>query len=162
MNNIWAANKTNIWGYKQNHPELIIKDIGKWFPVPFLKQYVIKLVRQSMLCRGINKWLKCRRDLIAYKKIKKHEIKQFTLAKAAALEELKSKTFDLRLLETGEKSIPDLLNYMAAERKFHIIKALLKEKEEVRGSLKAICMTERWQIWENKELKEMNSIECSD
>jgi len=28
--------------------------------------------------------------------------------------------------------------------------------------LKTLCMTDRWQIWEGKELFEMNSINASD
>ena len=72
----------NIWSYKQNHPELVIQDIGSYMmknrngfnDIPAL----LETVRNSLLARGINKWLKVRRDLIAYKKIQKHRVRELT------------------------------------------------------------------------------------
>ena len=70
---IFDANPSNIWNFRQNHPELVIRDCIQYGA---MTPYQLEVVRQSMLCRGINKWLKVRRDLIAYKKQIKHEIKQ--------------------------------------------------------------------------------------
>jgi len=69
--NIFDASPQNIWNYKQNHPEFVIRDLKKFG----ISDEIQNIVRQSMLCRGINKWLKVRRDLIAYKKQIKHQIK---------------------------------------------------------------------------------------
>ena len=147
MNNldIFAITPNNIWSYKQNHPELVINDLQ----IRGVSGEIIELVRISMLARGINKWLKVRRDLIAYKKIKKHQIKD--------------KFQDIMRIKGELKKVPfkTVESYMLLKQ-LAVVKAELKLLEEVRSSLKALCMTERWQIWKNKDLEDMNTIRASD
>jgi len=69
------VNPVNIWNYKQNHPELVIEDIRRMGA----SDHIMEIVRTSMLARGINKWLKVRRDLIAYKKKLRNDIKELNL-----------------------------------------------------------------------------------
>lgn len=154
---IWDAKPSNIWCYRQNHPEYVIDDIRKHFPIPFLSAYVQRLVRRSMLCRGINKWLKVRRDLIAYKKQIKHEI----VSLESSIPSLKQAMSEL-YVDFDNASIRQVIDYYRAREEYRIAKALLKYKQKVRGDLKALCMTERWQEWEGKELEDMNSIKASD
>ena len=54
MRDIFDVNPRNIWNFKQNHPELVVRDCKKY---GFTDEQ-IRVVRQSLLVRGINKWLK--------------------------------------------------------------------------------------------------------
>ena len=147
MNNldIFSVNPNNIWSYRQNHPELVINDLQ----IRGISKKTIELVRISMLARGINKWLKVRRDLIAYKKIKKHQIKN----KFQEIVNIKKK-----LKKTPFKTVDSYILF----KQLAVAKAELKILEEVRSSLKSMCMTERWQIWKGKDLSDMNTIKASD
>ncbi len=154
-------NPKNIWNFRQNHPELIVEDIGRSIDNAFggdffTKEQFMKIrntftnsTRAFLLARGVNKWFAVRRDLIAYKKQKKHEIKaklnEIVVIKEARSEaEFQSKEF--YILNTRHQ----------------VAKAELRILMEVRGSLKAMCMRDRWQIWEGKRLQDMNEIKCSD
>lgn len=56
------CNRKTIWGYAQNKPSLIVKDIKEKYPeIP--SDFIYKI----LLSRGIFKWLAVRRDLIKYK-----------------------------------------------------------------------------------------------
>ena len=57
-----------INGFRQNSPELVIRDAKNFLN---LDDGQCEVLRKIMLARGINKWLKARRDIIAFK----HEIK---------------------------------------------------------------------------------------
>jgi len=60
----------NIDNYRQNHPELIVKDIaGLWAPSP-------TTIRRILKFRGVNKWLRVRRLLIQLKIKWQREIRQ--------------------------------------------------------------------------------------
>ena len=155
---ILDATPKNIWNYQQNHPELVIKD---------LKEYgygddVQTLVRQSMLCRGINKWLKVRRDLIAYKKLIKHDIKTLTIELSILKSDMTNKYCTINHVINNEKTQEQLYEYFKARTKYEVAKEILKEKSKTRHDLKKLCMTERWQIWQGRKLNEMNSIKASD
>lgn len=148
----------NIWNYRQNHPELIVEDLryliqSNLVPADSVDEiqtnYITHMIRRTLLARGVNKWFAVRRDLIAYKKQKKHQItsKQAEIRVTKALvnnTEFQSKMFYI----------------LNADLK--VARAELKILEEVRGSLKRMCMRERWQIWEGKKLQDMNLISCSD
>ena len=126
-----------IWGFRQNHPELVIRDCKEYLG---MNDEELEFMRTVLLARGINKWLKVRRDLIAYKKQIKHEIK---------------KTYNERL--TKEKGSKDYL----------VLKERLKVLNSVRGTLKGLCMTERYQVWPKNcsigsSIRSMNTIKCSD
>ena len=61
-----------IWNFRQNNPELIIQDLGLYLDLDDEQK---ELVRKVLLARGVNKWFKVRRDLIAYKKQMRNTIK---------------------------------------------------------------------------------------
>ena len=147
------ATKDNIWNYRQNHPELVINDMRSLG----YGESIIKAVRSSMLARGINKWLKVRRDLIAYKKLIKHQIRQH----AQEIPKLKKEMTD-KWVDFSNATPIQIHEYHKARERYLISKELLKYKEIVRADLKTMCMTDRWQIWEGKELFEMNTINASD
>ena len=158
LTNIFKATPENIWNYRQNHPDLVIKDLDE-LHIPHSIQFA---VRKSMLVRGINKWLKVRRDLIAYKKGIKHQIKELIVKIPKLKEELHNNYVSIQQLEKGEKSLDEFLKYENISKNYLIAKDRLKLLQKIRGDLKALCMTERWQIWENKKLKDMNTIRESD
>ena len=136
----------NIWNFRQNNPELIIKDAAKYLG---LDDNDCELLRQILLARGVNKWLKVRRDLIAYKKQVKNELKQ---------------------IETERVALKSYLREERDERLYHhylALKGITKTLQGVRAQLRALCNTDRWQIWprlnsHHKELKAMNSLFASD
>jgi hypothetical protein len=158
LTNIFEATPENIWNYKQNHPELVIKDLQS-FNLPI---FVQDIVRQSMLARGINKWLKVRRDLIAYKKLIKHQVKELMIEVSQLKKELKENYVSIQQFEKGEKSLDEFLKYNNTVKNYLVAKDKLKLLQKIRGDLKSLCMTERWQLWENKKLKDMNTIRGSD
>ena len=159
---IWEASPGNIWNYRQNHPELVIKDIESHCSNIANVQDIIDLVRQSMLCRGINKWLKVRRDLIAHKKQIKNIVIQLSGEVVYAKQRMTETYCYPGQISTGEKTPDDYYNYMLARVDYEKAKVSLKIYEQERHILKNMCMTDRWQIWKDKKLEEMNTITCSD
>ncbi|MEK6878430.1 MAG: hypothetical protein AABY22_02420, partial [Nanoarchaeota archaeon] len=118
-----------------NHPELVIRDLREYLG---LDEEKLEFVRKVMLARGINKWLKVRRDLIAYKKSLRNTIKE-------TQKELSENPSELQKIKLKER---------------------LKFTSNARGVLKGLCMTERWQIWpKNGHIREgvrsMNTIKAS-
>jgi len=155
---IFSATPSNIWNFRQNHPELIIKDCED---CGFTDEQ-IRIIRQSMLVRGINKWLKVRRDLIAYKKQIKHGIKALNVLIPILKAEMNDLYCTNNQLAEGSKSINDLRRYYRKRIEYQSAKEKLKLLAEIRGTLKGLCMTNRWQIWQGKRLGEMNTIRASD
>lgn len=149
---IFAASPANIWNYRQNHPELVCDDCRHYG----LTEDQIEIVRRSMMARGINKWLKVRRDLIAYKKQIRHEIKRLN-------EEVRLIKVRMNAVYAPKgSSAEEVFIYMRDRAEYERLKERLKVLMDVRGKLKALCMTERWQVWQGMELKDMNSIKASD
>ena len=135
---MYQVSKENIWNFRQNNPELVIQDAKEFL---CLDDEQCQVLRDIMLARGINKWLKVRRDLIAYKKQIKHRIRE--------LNEL----------------IPQLKR-QAKWGEYRVERQELKTLMVVRGNLKSLCMTDRWQIWpvgrsHHNSIKEMNTITAS-
>jgi hypothetical protein len=127
------VNQQNIWNFRQNNPELIIADARLYLG---LNKEQCDLLRTILLARGVNKWLKARRDLIAYKKMVKHQICEVQKQRSESREA------------------------------FHKLKPILKLLMEVRRQLKDICKTDRWQVWprlgsHHQELRAMNSLRAS-
>ena len=127
----------NIWNFRQNNPELIIQDARNYLG---LNKEQCQILRIILLARGVNKWLKVRRDLIAYKKQLKHKIK--------AIEKIR-------------------LCYPKRTKENLIYMQISKTLQQVRSTLKCLCKTDRWQIWpqlgsHHKELKAMNTLKASD
>jgi len=127
----------NIWNFRQNNPELVVKDLARAL---HLNEMQKEIVRTILLARGVNKWLKVRRDLIAYK----HQLKQ----------RIKSvQTERLQLKRQGKTQ-------RAAS-----LKESLKILEEVRASLRAMCHSDRFVEWPHstsrRTLREMNTIRAS-
>jgi len=151
--NIFKVTPINIWNYKQNHPELIINDLKN----EGFTEEQINIVRISMLARGVNKWLKVRRDLIAYKKLLRHEIKQLMDDVGKLKINMTNKWCNF-----NNASVYDVHEYHKAREQYVIARELLKYKQKVRSDLKKLCMTNRWQIWEGKHLSDMNTITASD
>lgn len=151
--NFTEVSPSNIWNYRQNHPELVIKDMKS----VGASELLINFLRLSMLARGINKWLKVRRDIIAYKKLIKHDIKLLQ----TEIPVLKSRMTAL-WVNFNTATPVQISEYFKAREKYLIVKELLKCKSRVRADLKSLCMTDRWQVWEGKKLEEMNTITASD
>ena len=155
---IFSANPGNIWNYRQNHPELVINDC-KYYG---FTDGQASIVRQSLLVRGVNKWLKVRRDLIAYKLQIRSEIKLLHTKLCI----LKSETTVLfctkRQVLSGEKSLFDLDAYYRKRTEYLCAKERLKLLQNIRGTLKKLCMTDRWQIWEGNKLRDMNTLKAGD
>lgn len=161
---IWDATPENIWKFKQNHPEQVIEDLQTYAPDmdEGLLNEIKKLVRQSMLCRGINKWLKVRRDLISYKKILKKQIVSLESSIPKLKEEMTKAYVYKHQVTSGEKTIDEFQNYFHKRIEYEKTKAILAEVKLIRKNLKALCMTERWQLWQGRALQDMNTIKCSD
>ena len=134
MNNYPIITPQTIYNFRQDNPELIIKDAQEYLG---LNEIQCEILRKILLARGVNKWLKVRRDLIAYKKQIKHEVR--------AIVELRQTSY-----EAKKQFLP-----------------LLKFAESVRRTLRQLCKTNRWQIWpqlgsHHRELRSMNSLWASD
>lgn len=158
QNNIFGANQGNIWNYRQNHPELVVNDC-KYYG---FTEGQASIVRQSLLVRGINKWLKVRRDLIAYKLQIRSEIKLLH-AKVCVLKLETTALFcTKRQVLSGEKSLFDLDAYYRKRTEYISTKERLKLLQNIRRTLKKLCMTDRWQIWEGKNLRKMNTLKAGD
>jgi len=75
-----------IWNFRQNNPNLIVEDARKYLK---LNTGQCELLRKILLARGVNKWFKVRRDLIAYKKQVKHTLKDIHRQRMDGRKELK-------------------------------------------------------------------------
>lgn len=147
---------SNIWCFAQNHPELVVKDVlSKSEEIKLgSKEILQNIVRKSLLARGINKWLKVRLDLIQYKRAIKHMIRK-------KMKEVKSQ----KCLMAKHHCLPDDLGYKDyVHLRIHLayLRGQLIVLQQVRKDLKSLCMTERWQDWENKSLKEMTRQTVSE
>lgn len=158
MDDIFAANPRNMWNFRQNHPELVIRDCRKYG----FTETEIRIVRQSLLVRGINKWLKVRRDLIAYKIQVRGEIKRLQRIMPILKSEMNELYCTKSMVLAGERPIDDLEAYYRKRVVYQSAKERLKLLNDVRGTLKQLCMTDRWQVWEGKTLKDMNSLKASE
>jgi hypothetical protein len=160
---IWEATPKNIPTYKQDHPELVVEDVrnelSKYADFDWIrgKDVIIKrmcdLVRQSMLIRGINKWLKVRRDLISYnrsiKELISNEHEVVTLYKY-----MMHKSF----IPFKDKPTPtEILLHFRYREEYIIAKTKIKVLATIHKDLKRMILTNRWQNWQGKSLKEMNS-----
>jgi uncharacterized protein (UPF0335 family) len=146
MNPYPEVSPRTIWNFQQNNPELVVKDAKEYLN---LNDEQCELLRTILLARGVNKWLKVRRDLIAYKKQLKHELKSVGKEAYEIKQQMKANGYDEKLY-----------------RQYLVDKELHKKLMKIRGDLKALCMTDRWQIWPKSTshhvLKMMNSIKCAD
>lgn len=147
----------NIWNYEQNNPSLVIKDLKEVYP-----DIDEKVIEKSLMARGINKWLKVRRDLIAHKKSLKNEIKDLMKKIITHKTILCEKYVTNRQVESGVKTIYEYSDYVQAQINYLKDKEKLKFLQNERGVLKALCMTERWQDWRGKSVEDMNTIKASD
>jgi len=144
------VNRKTINNFRQNNPELVVSDLREYLG---LDEDQCELVRTVLLARGVGKWLKNRRDIIAHKKQLKHAIR----AKLADITYFK----DLR--DKAEHKSKDWYIYM---KHWQVAKAELKILAHERGVLKGICMSDRYVEWPRSTsrsvLKEMNTISCPD
>lgn len=100
--------KKTIWNEKQNKPSLIVKDL-----MPFISEDIIY---ESLLRRGVFKWLSARRKIIKLKNNWKEKIKK------SLIEQKKSQNANV--------------NYWRGYR---------KALEECRAEVRSICHGERWE-----------------
>lgn len=54
------VSEANIWNFRQNNPELVVRDLEKLFN---LNEEQKEQVRTVLMARGVNKWFKVRRDI---------------------------------------------------------------------------------------------------
>ena len=155
---IFSANSANIWSFRQSHPELVIKDCRD---LGFTEEQ-LRIVRQSMLVRGVNKWLKVRRDLIAYKKQIKHEIQSLNTRLFLLKKEMAALFCAGWQVAEGLRPVSDLEAYYRKRIEYQSAKERLKFLTRVRAVLKGMCKTDRWQIWEGKKLRDMNTLWARD
>lgn len=124
----------NIWNFRQNNPELVVRDLAKAMK---LSDEQKEMVRGVLMARGVNKWLKVRRDLIAYKHQLKHRIKAVHNER-------------MQLKRGGQ------------HHKAAALKEVQKILEEVRADLRKMCHSDRYIEWPHSTsrnvLREMNTI----
>ena len=147
----------NIWLYEQNNPRLVVDDLKEVYP-----DIDPTVVERSLMARGINKWLKVRRDLIAHKKALRNEIKKIQRVLPDIKRDLSAIYAHPSQVERGEKTPQQLADYYQAQITYLKTKERLKFLEAERGTLKALCMTERWQDWRGKSVEDMNTLRASD
>jgi hypothetical protein len=137
---IYDVSEKNIWSFRQNNPELVIQDAAKYLALSSQDQETLRTI---LLARGINKWLKVRRDIIAYKGLVKIRIKEL-------IEEIKIEKAKLQ----GDRTTP--------HHKLISLRSELKALEDVRRNLRQMCHSERMVIWPHSvrrdTLKKMNTI----
>jgi len=126
-----------IWNFRQNHPELVVRDLQEHFK---LSDEDCEVVRRILLARGVNKWLKVRRDLIAFKKQLRNLIKAIECEREA--------------LWKGHPRRRQLLEKS-------------KAPQYCRSILKKLCMTDRMQVWPvdrsiSEGLRSMNTLRAAD
>ncbi len=145
------VSEKTIWNFRQNNPELVIRDAREHLK---LDEEQCEALRIFMLARGINKWLKVRRDLIAYKKMIKHTI---------CIMHKKLEQHNKNIKQTTFKSKEFYV--LSSERK--IIKKILNIITNIRHDLKVLCNSDRWVLWpeghcSKKVVKQMNTIKAKD
>lgn len=70
------CSRKNIWGFAQNKPTLVVKDICEKYP-----DVEPDFIYEVLLKRGVFKWLAVRRDLIKLKNIWKGEVRDLNRKK---------------------------------------------------------------------------------
>jgi len=116
--------KKNIWGFKQNKPTLIVKDITDKYPnIPSDFIYSI------LLKRGVFKWLAVRRDLITLKNIWRKNITNTIISIHKAKEDIE--------IDIMNKKSPDF-------NKLSYLRGYLKALENDRGEVRKLCHSDRW------------------
>jgi DNA mismatch repair ATPase MutS len=68
-----GMDENNIWGVRQNHPELVVNDLQDELN---LTPEQCDFVRYTLMKRGINKWLYNRRQFIDLKHRMKEKVKE--------------------------------------------------------------------------------------
>ena len=101
-------NKNTIWSEEQNKPSLVVDDLSGFAPSD--------IVYESLLRRGVFKWLSVRRGIIKLKNVWKERLKL-----ASSIQ---------------EKSYGPQVNYWRGYR---------KSIEECRKEVRELCHSERWQ-----------------
>jgi hypothetical protein len=103
--------KFSIWNESQNKPTLIVRDLQAYAPA--------NVIYESLLRRGVFKWLSARRKLIKLKNIWRERITQS--------------------LQTQKNSTGPDVNYWRGYR---------RGIEECRKEVRIICHGERWEASE--------------
>jgi len=139
-----------IWNFRQNNPELVIQDAKDYLG---LSDEQCKVLRLILLARGVNKWLKVRRDLIAYKTLIKLRIRELN----KEVPELRER---MKLFPRGTPE------NNKAYTEWRVKRQELKTLTEVRGVLRSLCHSDRFVEWKpsvsRHVLKEMNTIRVGE
>ena len=121
----------NIWNYRQNHPELIVRDATAAFGLNEGQQ---EQLRAILMARGVNKWLAVRRSIISLKDLWRERITylndSITFYKHADVQEVGSERF--------------------RHNKIIELRAMLKEMTWARGAIRELCHSERWVPWSRR------------
>ena len=141
MNNI----KLDINNMKQNHPELIVRDILRWvhYCIAKKKPAHASMVRLILKYRGVNKWFRVRRLLIQLKvrwldKIKELE-EQADLIKIDAMAhyELSDR------LDDKAESVREIRKARRLIRKYHRMMGERQGVVKCRQQVRALCHSPR-------------------
>ena len=151
------ASKSNIWQYEQNNPNLVIADIKSVYP-----DIDETVVERSLMARGVNKWLKVRRDLIAHKKKLKNRIKQILLKIPEQKKKCTANFVSFAEIKADISKLEQFGQFVKAKEELTALQTELKFLIKERTTLKNLCMTERWQDWKGKSVEDMNTIRESD
>ena len=137
--------KYKIESYRQNFPELVIRDAQEYLE---LTDKQCDTLRNILLARGVNKWLKVRKDLVTYKTTIKKEITRLCNALHDARIELKN----YPKLTRSEMSCEQFKKWKNISKKRVEMKYRLKCLNEVQKELNKMCHSPRYVIWRNSEV----------
>ena len=121
-----GLNPETINNFRQNTPELVIRDARRMLS---LNEEQCQILRDILLARGINKWLKARRDIIRYKEKVKESIKYIQstykkgdVAQKATLQVLNLVRRDLRIICHQSRWViwPEIATASKAEKRIEI------------------------------------------
>ena len=121
-----GLNPSTINNFRQNTPELVIRDARRMLS---LNEEQCQILRDILLARGINKWLKARRDIIRYKEKVKESIKYIQstykkgdVAQKATLQVLNLVRRDLRIICHQSRWViwPEIATASKAEKRIEI------------------------------------------
>jgi len=118
-----AVAPDNVWGYRQNQPKLVARDLARLADVPHAVTHAV------LVARGVYKWLAVRRDLIRLKDKWKAQVRLAHYAVTACRRG--ARKVDGRPREWWR-------GYLAA-------------KTEDRADVRALCHSERWRAPDNDD-----------
>lgn len=143
---IYKVDRTNIWNFSQNRPELVIQDAARYLGLDEEEQDKLRTI---LLARGVAKWLKVRRDLVAHKCNLRVRIR-------AKSTEVRARKVALDAAEFWSPAWHKL------HKDWRLAKAELKLLEGERATIAAMCKSDRLVEWprstSKSSMKTMNTV----